>query len=321
MLHFAAGGVALLSLHSLWRAHAADGARRAPIVISADDVRQLDADFQQRWGTAPSPAQLRALINQRVEDELLYREAHVLALGFHDGSVRRRLVDKARALNLRPPKGERDVVPEALALGLDDDVVIRRLLTEKMRLLLQYDDPSGAPTEAEMRAYLAQHAERFLQPDSITCTQLFFSTQTRGERAGADALAARAQLGSAPPSAAALRLSDPFPIGAQLTAYTPTQLMGRFGKPFADQVLALAPGHWSEPLVSPYGVHLVWMDEHVTAHLPPLDSVRDAIALALAKQRAAQNFARGVERLRQLYEIRIESDRGENALAASPHTI
>jgi hypothetical protein len=307
VLHFAAGGAALLALHAWWRPADAPGAAPAPIVIGAAELRQIDAEFTDRWGAPPSDAQRRALINQRVEEELLYREARALALDYGDRSVRRRLLDKARALNLHGANGASSL-QAALDLGLDDDAVIRRLLAEKMRLLLQYDDPGGAPSDAQIAAYLQAHADRFQQPERLTCTQLFFSTQTRGTRARADALAARQQLGHTPPSPQALQLADPFPIGAQLSAYTPTQLAGRFGKPFADQVLALAPGQWSEPIASPYGVHLVWVDAHAPAHLPPLDSVRDAIALALKKEAAAQNLARGLARLRSLYEIRIEPD-------------
>ena len=309
VLHFALIGATLLVLRGSWRAEtgSAGSLARAPIIIAAERVRQMQSEFQDRWGAPPTAAQLRALVNQAVEEELLYREARVLALGFQDASVRRRLLEKARALNLRPTRGDADLVQEAVALNLDDDVVIRRLLAEKMRLVLRQGAYGGPLPEAAMQDYLERNRERFTLPETVTFTQLFFSTRTR-ERATETAAAARVQLVSQPPSAAAQRLSDPFPLGLHLTAYTPTQLMGRFGKAFADQVLALDPGQWSGPLASPYGVHLVWVHEHLPARLPPLDAVRESVTLALAKERAAQNLERGLARLRRLYEIRIEGN-------------
>jgi hypothetical protein len=157
-----------------------DATRRGSIVVTEQDRRDMEAEFRARWGMAPSAAQSGALVNQAVEEELLYRAARSLALDFQDASVKRRLFEKARALNLRPTGGNTDAAQEAAALGLDDDIVIRRLLAEKMRLLLQQDGNGGSISDAEVAAYLEQNRQRFLQPETVTLTQVFLSADKRG---------------------------------------------------------------------------------------------------------------------------------------------
>jgi hypothetical protein len=305
-LHFALIGAVLLASYRAWSLWAGpgDAAGREAIVISAENRRDIEAEFQARWGTAPSAAQARALLNHAVEEELLYRAARALAMDFQDASVRRRLFEKARAVNLRPTGGT-DMAQEAVALGLDDDIVIRRLLAEKMRLLLQEDASGDVVSDAEIAAHLERNRERFLQPETVTFTQVFLSSDRRGREVAAAAAAARAELGGGPPSDRSARLSDPFPLGGRLS-YTAVQLSGRFGKPFADQVLALPPRLWSQPIASPYGLHLVWVDEHRAAQLPSLDDVRAPIRVAIIKERAARNLQRGLAQLRALYDVRIE---------------
>ncbi len=307
--HFAIVGTTLFVLRGPIQRAVDDvpaAATRAPVVISAERIRALQSDFAQRWGAAPNPAQLRALVDQAIEDEILYREARALALGFGDGSVRRRLVEKARAVTQRRAYNADELFDEAIALGLDDDLVIRRLLAEKMRLFLQQGPGDEPISEAAMVEYMQRNRARFVQPEAVTLTHLFFSQQTRREHLAGDAAAAWNALGGQPPSDDVVERSDPFPLGAHLRAYTPRQLVARFGKPFADQVLAMQTDTWSAPLASPYGLHLVWVHQHEPERLPSLDAVRETVALALMQERAARNLQTGLARLRGLYQARVE---------------
>lgn len=320
VVHFAAIGATLFALRGAWQPAAESAqpaAPRQPIVITAERIRLLQSDFQQRWGAPPTAAQLRALVDHAVEDEMLYREARVLALGFKDASVRRRLVEKARIVSQRPAHSEEELYQNALTMGLDDDVIIRRLLAEKMRLVLQHDSNDSPIPESAMQDYLERNRERFVQPETVTLTQVFFSESSRHDHMAADATAALARLRTQPPSPVVTQLSDPFPLGQQLRGYSRQQLMSRFGKTFADTILGLEPRKWSGPIASPYGLHLVWVDEYQPEGLPPLDVVREPIALALMKQRATENLQHGLERLRSLYEIRVEAGPADVAAGAA----
>ena len=64
-----------------------------------------------------------------------------------------------------------------------------------------------------------------------------------------------------PPYSAAFDLSDPFLLGLEILAYSKSRVQARFGTSFAEQVFARQPGVWSNPIASPYGLHLVRVEE------------------------------------------------------------
>lgn len=289
--------------------------RRDPIVITRQRARELADEFQRRGNAAPSPAQRRALVAQAVDEEVLLREARVLGLELGDGSIRRRLVEKMRLVGDRPGRSEDALVRDAQALGLDDDVVIRRLLVEKMRIELRRGSGETGISDEDLAAHLERHRAEFEQPARVTFTQVFLAADSRGPRLAADAQRMLTRLRSTEaPLGDLTALSDPFPLGTQLRAYTHLQVIGRFGKPFADAVAGLEQGAWSGPIASPFGMHLVRVDEKVPARLPAIDEVRPAVTRAVLREQAEQRLARGLAELRSLYEVRDETSEAQAAL-------
>jgi hypothetical protein len=109
--------------------------RRDPIVISRERERTLAEEFQRRWNGPPSAAQRRALVADAVDQELLFREAKVLALELGDGSVRRRLVEKMRLVGDRPGRGE--------------DALVRDAVVDARAFAARFDEPD-APERGEV---------------------------------------------------------------------------------------------------------------------------------------------------------------------------
>ncbi|WPL11727.1 hypothetical protein Thiosp_01479 [Thiorhodovibrio litoralis] len=322
VMHFVLIGAALFAASELWSPAERERpfVQREPIVISAQQIGVIEEDFVRRWGRAATPEQLSALIAQTIEEEMLYREARVLALDFQDRSVQRRLIQKMRVVSDHPGRPPDELVREARALGLDDDIVIRRLLVEKMRILLAQSPSAPALTDADLLDYLDRHRERFLQPAELTFSHLFFGERVQGaqlDNQGADLEdAVRATLARARtlPPADALALSDPFLFGLRFRAYSRPRITARFGMEFAEQVFGLEPGVWSDPIASPYGLHLVLVEEKRAPRLPELAQVRQRLIEAVGAERATQRLAQGLARLRERYEIRVE---GRDDLSSS----
>lgn len=315
ILHFVVIGGVLFTGREVWRArHGTPGLTRAPLVITVQQVSQLQADFARQWGVPPTSAQLQALIQEAVDAELLYREARRLRLDFQDRSIRMRLVQKMRTVSADPAQDEEALYREAVRLGLDDDLVIKRVLRQKMRLLLQQDPQSAPLREQDIWDHITRHRDRFMQPETVTFSHVFLSTRVRGVHMGEEAEALLAQLRSqsAPPEAAG-DLSDPWPLGWQVRAQSRSGVARYFGADFAEQIFALQPETWAGPVASPFGLHLVWVHEKVPEHMPPLDPVWQQVAREILQERAAARLASGLRRLRHLYDIRIE--RGDAAVA------
>lgn len=308
VLHFVLIGVILFVASEFWSPAAPPRPRppvqREPVLISAEQIGVMKEDFVRRWGIVATPAQLSALIAQTIEEEMLYREARLLALDFQDGSVHRRLVEKMRALGDRPGRPPEELVSEARALGLDEDIVIRRLLVEKMRILLAQDPEAPALTDADLRDYLDRHRERFLQPAELTFSQLFLDEDLRGASIEDAARATLAQARTLP-LADAVALSDPFLLGLRFQAYSRPRLIARFGTAFAEQVFALEPGVWSGPIASAYGLQVL-VEATREPRLPEVAAIRQQLLEAVGTERATQRLAQGLVRLRERYRVRVE---------------
>ncbi|MGZ8192588.1 MAG: peptidylprolyl isomerase, partial [Methylobacter sp.] len=205
-----------------------------------------------------------------------------------------------------------------LALGLDDDLVIQRLLREKMRMLLR-QDPNGIQIrDQDVADYVERHRDQFLQPDTVSFAHAFLSGQPEDGRLleKAKVQLAKLRIQSTPPETA-VKHSDAFLLGQQFQAQTLTQVTRHFGENFADAVFSLAPRLWSGPIASPYGLHLIWVEKKDSGTMPPLQAIWKQAAQGLLEERSAASLAIGLQRLREFYKIRIEEDQPGTAQAVS----
>ena len=100
--------------------------RPGRIELTADDLRQIRTAWLAQGRPPLTPEQLQSLVEARVHEEILYREA--------------------------------------LALGLDkDDTIVKRRMAQKMEFLFEDVAALREPTTDELRAWFAENAERFTQ--------------------------------------------------------------------------------------------------------------------------------------------------------------
>ena len=205
------------------------------IVVSEADIARLADGFSRTWHRPPAADELEAQIHDYIREEVLYRTA--------------------------------------LALGLDkDDTIIRRRLRQKMEFL--FEDTVPVPQEAELRAYLQAHAEKFRTQPLISFRQIFVS-QSRGGHAEADARQILARLVST--AAGAASEGDALLLGDDFTRMPLDQVAAQFGESFAQTMAQSVVGRWVGPLRSAYGLHLVLVTAVEPAELPPFEQVRSAV--------------------------------------------
>jgi parvulin-like peptidyl-prolyl isomerase len=318
ILHFVLIGGLLYGGERLSRRDRPAAASRAPIVITAERLRQLESDYMRETGRPPTRAQLEGLVDQAVEDEFLYREARLERLDQGDRRIQLRLVQKMRAVSDDRTLDEEHLYQAALTLGFDDDLVVRRLLQEKMRLILASQARVPPPSETELQAYLEAHASAFEMAAATSFTHVFLSARVHGPRLGDDAAAMAASLRAsdlAPERAAAL--SDPFPLGLEVKLHSQEAIARQFGDAFARAIEALPPGRWSVPIRSPFGVHIVRLSERRSAQLPPLESVRRRVQIALQQERTTSRLRAALDRLRERYFVRIEWDEFDRSIVGT----
>jgi hypothetical protein len=135
MLHFLLIGALLFFAYG--RLNPADPASGERIVVSQALVDDLARQYQTRWMRPASEQELAGLVEAHVRDEIMFREG--------------------------------------VALGLDrDDPVIKRRVRQKFDVMAEEQLARAAPGDAELQAYLTQHAQRFARPARVSFEQIYF---------------------------------------------------------------------------------------------------------------------------------------------------
>jgi len=267
LLHFLVAGAAVfVAFHALNPAVArSEPANR--IRLTDDDLRQMSAAWRGQGRPSPSPQQMESLVEARVREEILFREA--------------------------------------LALGLDkNDTIVRRRLAQKMEFLT--DDVSAVPepSAAELAAWFTRNAERFAVPARVSFRHLYFSPDRRGARAMHDATAVLAAMRrESPASPGTAGAEDPFMFQDRYVDRTVDQVAGIFGSAFARSLEGLPPGSWQGPIASGYGRHLVFIEGVTPKRVPALEEVGADVRREWIAERRAEVKRDVYGAIRARYEV------------------
>jgi len=310
-LHFLLVGT-LLFVVARWQGRGETSGIGRTIVITAAQQTRLREDFQRQFGRVPSPAAVKALVADAIEDEVLYREALAHGLDQGDRVVRNRLLQLARFVGEQGASelDEERLIERARQLGLDrSDLVIRRYLVQRMRLLGSQPSAGDLPDEEALQGYLERKADQFRRPERVRLTHVYLSRDRRGARLAGDAERSLGDLrraGRAPETAA--DLGDPFIRGRDMAASSEQDLARAFGPEFAPIAMDLPTGSWEGPVPSSYGLHLVWVHERIPGGMPPLAAVRNQVVHGVLQERKAASLAARLAGWRAAYTVEIEGD-------------
>jgi hypothetical protein len=161
LVHFLAIGAALFLAFGLTRE--TGGKAPSRILVDANQVAQLAAQFSRTWLRPPTQDELSGLIESHVRDEVYYREA--------------------------------------LAMGLDqNDPLIRRRMRQKLEFILE-DLTAEEPSDQVLMAFLQQHPERFQVEPRVSFRQLYLNPDIHPDLEGdAEKMLQRLRAGAAPES-------------------------------------------------------------------------------------------------------------------------
>lgn len=127
---------------------------RFNVTLSNEDVLRIANSYAQQYGSAPTPEQLRTMIDNAVREEIYLREG--------------------------------------LALGLDrNDEIVRRRIAQKFDFLQQDQAAPREPSASQVQAWFESHRARFIVPAQVSFEQRYFAPDQRGD-AAAKALAGAA---------------------------------------------------------------------------------------------------------------------------------
>jgi len=146
LLHFLVIGFALFAGYRVLNPEPSQPPGSTRIEITDDDLRQMDIAWMAQWRRHPTDEEMRNLLDNKVREEVLYREA--------------------------------------LALGLDkEDVIVKRRLAQKMEFLSEDVSAIRDSGPDELKAWFEKNQQRFALPGRVSFRHLYFSFDRRDDRA------------------------------------------------------------------------------------------------------------------------------------------
>jgi peptidyl-prolyl cis-trans isomerase C len=252
-------------------AHVVQSEREAAqrqIVVDAQLQGRIVAINQTQSGITPGAAQLERLVEDYIDDEVMYREAMRMGLDRDDEIVRRRLIQKAQFL-------QRDLATVP------------------------------TPGNSELHAYYSAHPELFAAPASVSFEQLYFSADRGGwPEAEARARHALDRLARVPVNSTEPRSDDAFPFQIPAQDFTRVEAGRLFGDtPIVDALFSAPQGQWSGPVRSAYGWHLIRVGGRHLSSVVPFVLARAQVEAAYTQEQLIAAQQRELQALRARYEI------------------
>jgi hypothetical protein len=264
LLWFLLAGAALFAAYRAMNPDAFTRPDRNRIVITQDDLTQMSVQWRAQGLPPLSAAQWKSLIDARVREEVLFREA--------------------------------------VALGLDrDDTIVKRRMVQKMDFLAQDLAAARTPTSAELQEWFKAHPERFTLPPRVSFRHVYFSFDKRGAQAREAAASAVKQLAKTPSAPAGV--GDPFMFQDTYAERTPDQIAKEFGPAFAQSLFKLAPGTWQGPVESGYGWHAIVVTEATPARVPRFEEIEPEVKSDWVVEQGELAKQRVYESMRARYEV------------------
>ena len=211
------------------------------IEVTSDIQNMLISEWSSRWNRPPTPEEFKALLDEHINEELLFREA--------------------------------------TKLGLDQaDTIIRRRLAEKMEFLTADMADLEEVSDEALKAYYLENADNYRIEPEISFRHLYFSTDKRKDTAASDATALLSSLKEGTLTfEQAIKQSDKSLFSPQFSATAISLIARQFGKDFAPTIAEANPGDWFGPVPSGYGFHLVEVLDRTDGYLPELDTIRETV--------------------------------------------
>jgi peptidyl-prolyl cis-trans isomerase C len=283
LLHVLLIGLALFAVYGALNPGAGQRQDANRIVITSDDLAQIQIAWMAQWHRPPTPDETRSLLDGKIREEILSREA--------------------------------------MALGLDkDDTIVKRRMAQKMEFVMEDVSALREPADDELRRWFEQNPQRFALPGLVTFRHLYFSPDLRGARAHEDAADALRKLAAEPEESPDLKgISDPFMFQDFYAERSADQVAGIFGTAFARTLLELKERQWQGPVESGLGWHLVRVESTIPGRVPAFEEIEATVKAEWIDEQRAQGKRRMFDSMLARYHVVLPDAAASAPSAALAH--
>jgi peptidyl-prolyl cis-trans isomerase C len=267
LLHFLLIGIAVFAVYAYTHRGRGGFESSRQIALSLDDLRLMDTYFESQWHRQPTPAEFQAMVEDKVKEEVLYREG--------------------------------------IAMGLDkDDTIVKRRMAQKVQFLAEDVAAAHEPSTAELKAWFERNKDKFALPSRYSFRHLYFSPDKRGKNAQEDAAKTLAKITGQPEdSKLAVSMGDSFMFQDYYGDRAPSAIAKEFGPQFAVALEKVKPGSWQGPVESGYGWHLVFVDTVIPGRTPALEEIESDVKTAWLGEQKTTAWQKAYQEMRAKYVL------------------
>jgi len=270
LFHFLLAGAVLFGGYSLLNRTADDSqSNRKQIHIAQGEVRWLTETWTLQRQRAPTREELRGLVAEFLNEEMLAREAREMKLD-------------------------------------ENDTIIRRRLAQKMTFLIEGTLRRAEPTEAELQQLYKAGAERFRTDTRVSFSQIYFNSAARTDPVS-DAKSMLADLSGAVAEDAGA-MGDRSLLASEFYKEDERSVTGMLGPEFARALFALEPGIWSGPITSGFGIHLVRVSALEDSRVLSFAEVRGRLLDEWRRDQEQVAKKRYFAELQKKYDVVVDED-------------
>jgi PPIC-type PPIASE domain len=266
LLHFLLLGAIIFAVYGFVTRH--ETYKPGEIVVTQGTIDNLITGFTRTWQRPPTQQELQGLVRDHIREEAAYREA--------------------------------------LALGLDrDDMIVRRRLQQKLEFLSDELATRTEPTEQELQNFLQSHRALFETEPVLSFRQIYFNPQLHGTDLHRDATRVLEKLRGTGVASLA-DLGDPCLLDQDMKNVSLSDVKKTFGDQVASTVSRSAVGVWEGPILSGYGVHLIYVEQRTDSRVPVLNEIREQVRRAWLDEKRQQATDKFYRALLNRYEVTIK---------------
>jgi peptidyl-prolyl cis-trans isomerase C len=284
LLHFLLIGLVLFGVYAYINRGRSGTASPKQIVLSLDELATMEAYFESQWHRRPTQQEFQAMVEDKIKEEVLYREG--------------------------------------LVMGLDKgDTIVKRRMAQKVQFLAEDVATAHEPSTAELKAWFEKNTDKFALPSRYSFRHVYFSPDKRGTNAHDDATKALARIAGQPEDSPLIpSMADRFMFQDYYGDRAPSAIAKEFGPQFAVALEKLKPGSWQGPIESGFGWHLVFVDTVIPGRIPAFEEIESEVKIAWLSEQKAQAWQKAYQTMRAKYKVFLPAppDKQTASAPASP---
>ncbi|WP_022852676.1 peptidylprolyl isomerase [Thermodesulfatator atlanticus] len=202
--------------------------------------------------------------------------------------------------------------------GLDKDPVVKRQIEEATKQILAQaylekevlGKVKQQVSDKELRAYYEKHKDKFQEPEQVRARHILIAVPQNASKKEVEKARKKAEeirqklLKGADFAKLAKEYSDDPGTkekGGELGFFTRSQMI----KEFEEAAFTLKPGEISEPVRTPFGFHIIQVEEHKKARQKSFEEVKEKVKEEYLTQKQQEALEKALSELKKKYKTKL----------------